>query len=158
MLIDETIPYAELISLKAACDCYVSLHRSEGWGFGALEAMQLALPVIATAFSGNLEFCTPQTAYNVGYAPVFLDRDDYIFVQPGDYWAEPDTGQAAAFMRQVEQERDAARVIGAQAADFVKTNFSASAVGANYLARLNEIVLQTGRLQAKRTGDAGRAD
>ncbi len=139
LLIDETLPYADLIALKSACDCYVSLHRSEGWGFGMLEAMQLGLPVIATAFSGNLEFCTPETAFNVGYTPVYLDRDDYIFVQPGDFWAEPDLAQAAAFMREVHDDPAAARARGAAAKAFVETHFSAAAVGRNYLRRLEDI-------------------
>ncbi len=139
ILIDQTLPYADLLALKAACDCYVSLHRSEGWGFGALEAMQLGLPVIATAFSGNLEFCTPETAYNVPYRPVYLKPNDYIFVQPGDFWAEPDEVAAAAMMQAVVDDPAAAKAKGAAAKAFVSATFSEKAVGIRYQARLAEI-------------------
>jgi len=139
ILIDQTLPYADLLALKAACDCYVSLHRSEGWGFGALEAMQLGLPVIATAFSGNLEFCTPETAYNVPYRPIYLKPNDYIFVQPGDFWAEPDEATAAAMMQAVVDDPQAAKAKGAAAKAFVGSTFSQKAVGIRYQERLAEI-------------------
>jgi glycosyltransferase involved in cell wall biosynthesis len=139
ILIDQTLPYADLLALKAACDCYVSLHRSEGWGFGALEAMQLGLPVIATAFSGNLEFCTPETAFNVPYRPIYLKPNDYIFVQPGDFWAEPDEAVAASMMQAVVDDPLAAKAKGAAAKAFVGATFSQKAVGMRYQARLAEI-------------------
>jgi len=144
ILIDQTLPYADLLALKAACDCYVSLHRSEGWGFGALEAMQLGLPVIATAFSGNLEFCTPETAYNVPSRPVYLKPNDYIFVQPGDVWAEPDEAAAAAMMQAVIDDPLAAKAKGMAAKAFVGAHFSQEAVGIRYRARLMEIVKRSG--------------
>lgn len=139
ILIDQTLPYADLLALKAACDCYVSLHRSEGWGFGALEAMQLGLPVIATAFSGNLEFCTPETAFNVPYRPLYLKPNDYIFVQPGDFWADPDEAVAASMMQAVVNDPQAAKAKGAAGKAFVGSTFSQHAVGLRYEARLAEI-------------------
>ena len=39
VIVDDTLPYADLRKLKAGVDCYVSLHKSEGWGFGMIEAM-----------------------------------------------------------------------------------------------------------------------
>jgi glycosyltransferase involved in cell wall biosynthesis len=115
------------------------LHRSEGWGFGALEAMQLGLPVIATAFSGTLEFCTPETAYNVPFKSVYLKPNDYIFVQPGDFWAEPDVAAAAAMMQSVVDDPQAAKAKGAAGKAFVGKHFSREAVGLRYKARLLEI-------------------
>ena len=44
-------------------DCYVSLHRSEGFGLTIAEAMALGKPAIATAYSGNLEFMTAENSY-----------------------------------------------------------------------------------------------
>jgi glycosyltransferase involved in cell wall biosynthesis len=139
VIIDETLSYRDLISLKSACDAYVSLHRSEGWGFGAVEAMQLGKPVIATAFSGNLEFCNEETSFLVPYTPRYLEPDDYIFVRPGDFWAEPDIATAAKAMRAVYDDPGAGRVVGARARDFVQDHFSPGAVGRRYLARFQEI-------------------
>jgi glycosyltransferase involved in cell wall biosynthesis len=139
LVIDRTMSFNDLLTLKSVCDCYVSLHRSEGWGFGALEAMQLGLPVIVTGFSGNLEFCTPETAYLVPYKSVFLNPSDYIFVQPGDYWAEADINEAARMMRCVYEAPEEARARGSAARSFVEEHFSVSAVGARYDARLRDI-------------------
>jgi glycosyltransferase involved in cell wall biosynthesis len=139
VLIDRTLSYADLLTLKAACDVYISMHRSEGWGFGLLEAMQLGLPVIATAFSGNLEFCNPTTAYNVPFALAYLKPHDYIFVRPGDVWADPDEAAAAQMMRMIADAPEAARQKGAAAKAFVGAHFSPEAVGLRYRARLDEI-------------------
>ena len=56
--------------LMAACDCYVSLHRAEGYGLTLAEAMAVARPVIGTAYSGNLEFMTPETSVLIPYEKV----------------------------------------------------------------------------------------
>ena len=52
---------------SAECDAYVSLHRSEGFGLDMAKAMGLGKPVIATGYSGNLEFMDEATAYLVDY-------------------------------------------------------------------------------------------
>ena len=44
VILNETLKYNDLIRLKSGCDAYVSLHKSEGWGFGMAEAMNLGLP------------------------------------------------------------------------------------------------------------------
>ena len=53
--------------MVASCDCYVSLHRSEGFGLTPAEAMYLGKPVIATAYGGVMEFMTPENAYLVDH-------------------------------------------------------------------------------------------
>lgn len=138
-VINETFAYRDLLGLKRACDCYVSLHRSEGWGFGMIEAMQLGLPVIATAFSGNMEFCTPETAYLVGYEMTGVREDEYIFVERGSQWAQPDLDQAAAIMRGLAEDPAGAKAKGKAAEAFIKTNFSFDAIGRRYAARLAEV-------------------
>ena len=62
---------AELTGLLANCDCYISLHRSEGFGFGPADAMGLGKPVITTAYSGVTDFCNSETALPIDYE---LDR------------------------------------------------------------------------------------
>ena len=52
----------EVKNLVRCSDCFVSLHRSEGYGFGIAEAMVLGKPVIATAYSGNMDFMDPGRA------------------------------------------------------------------------------------------------
>jgi glycosyltransferase involved in cell wall biosynthesis len=140
ILMDETLSYEDLLKLKKGCDCYVSLHRSEGWGFGMIEAMNIGVPVLATAYSGNMDFCTEDTAWLVGYDEVELSPDDYIFVIPGQKWAEPDVADAARQMRALRADPDLAARRAAAAEKNVRENFSTAAIGARYGARIAEIL------------------
>lgn len=150
ILIDETLEYQDLLNLKAACDVYVSLHRSEGWGFGMIEAMQLGVPVIATGYSGNLEFCTEETAFLVPHGRTYLAPDDYIFVQPGDYWAEPDLTRAAEYMRLVHEDPALAKSKGEIARGLVNACFTPEPVGRRYVERIRTIA------SARRSSISGR--
>ena len=67
ILITDDLTNAEMTSLLHAVDVYVSLHRSEGFGLGMAEAMRLGKPVIATAYSSNVDFCTAENSLQVGY-------------------------------------------------------------------------------------------
>jgi glycosyltransferase involved in cell wall biosynthesis len=65
--INEHISREEMMSLITSLDSYVSLHRSEGFGIGMAQAMYLGKPVIATGYSGNLEFMNPECMGGAGY-------------------------------------------------------------------------------------------
>lgn len=101
-------------ALVAACDCYVSLHRSEGLGLTMAEAMSLAKPVIATGYSGNLTFMNEHNSYLVRYTPTTIPAgcDPY---PPGVEWAEPDLEHAAELMRRVYESPEEARAVGERA-------------------------------------------
>jgi len=139
ILFNETLSYAELLNLKALCDCYVSLHRSEGWGFGMLEAMQLGLPVIATGYSGNMEFCNAETCYLVDFDLFEPRPEEYIFVERGSQWAEPRIESAVECMRSVLADRTKAKAIAKYGQDFVESRYSVPAIAKRYQARLNDI-------------------
>lgn len=144
-VLDETLSYDDLLRLKSGCDCYVSLHKSEGWGFGMIEAMNLGVPVICTAYSGNMDFCSEETAWLVGYDVVPLAPDDYIFVREGQKWAEPDIADAARQMRAVHGDAAGRAARAAAALHNVRQNFSAAAIGARYGARLQAILQSPGK-------------
>lgn len=140
LVLNETLSYDDLLLLKKGCDAYVSLHKSEGWGFGMIEAMGLGVPVICTGYSGNMDFCSEDTAWLVGYEEVELAPDDYIFVRKGQKWAEPDVADAARQMRQVYSQ-PAERQAKAEAALLnVRQKFSTQAIAARYEQRLREIL------------------
>ncbi|HEU4432101.1 MAG TPA: glycosyltransferase, partial [Pyrinomonadaceae bacterium] len=61
-LIDRVMNRAEITSLIKACDCFVSLHRSEGFGAPPAEAMSLGKPAIITNWSGNVDYMTPDNS------------------------------------------------------------------------------------------------
>jgi len=114
VIIDRYLEAGVNRALMASCDCYVSLHRSEGFGLTLGEAMALGKPVIATGYSANLGFMSEETSYLVpwtpGSVPVALDPYPH-----GARWAEPDLDVAARLMREVYAHPEAASAKGAKA-------------------------------------------
>ena len=104
VLIAESLPRDELLSLYGCCDVFLSLHRSEGFGRGMAEALQLGVDVIATDFGGNTDFCTGPLAHRVRWREVPIPRGSYAHAD-GHNWAEPDVDDAAQLCRQVAERR-----------------------------------------------------
>lgn len=119
---------ADLLRLFSAVDCYVSLHRAEGFGYTCAEAMAYGKPVIATGYSGNLEFMSRENSYLVDFVETEVAVADGPF-QRGSIWAEPSVEHAAHLMRTVFEEREAAARRGEQAWRDVREILSAEAVG-----------------------------
>ncbi|MEM7318133.1 MAG: glycosyltransferase [Pseudomonadota bacterium] len=140
VVMNETLSYRDLLRLKAGSDCYVSLHKSEGWGFGMIEAMALEVPVVATAYSGNMDFCTEDTTWLVDYEISNLKPGDYIFVRPGSQWAEPSIDHAAAQLRAAFDDPDTRRTKASTALAHIRANFSREAIAERYGNRLREIL------------------
>ena len=115
-------------SLTAACDCYVSLHRSEGFGLTLAEAMVAGKPVIATPYSGVSDFFDLNTGYPVRYSLVEIEEDVGPY-PAGAVWAEPDIEHAAELMRRVFVQREEAKEVGMRGQELVRRRLSAGAVG-----------------------------
>ena len=139
VILDETLAYDDLLRLKKGSDCYISLHKSEGWGFGMIEAMNLGVPVVATAYSGNMDFCSSDRVWLVDYTEIELEQDDYIFVREGQKWAEPDVDDAARQFHAVYSDASARTARATAAHDFVQQQFSAAAIAKRYRDRLETI-------------------
>ena len=142
LVVDKTVPRNEAYGLVQACDCYVSLHRSEGLGLTMAEAMLLGKPVIATNYSGNVDFMSPQDSMLVGYKLVHLERD----IQPykrGYLWAEPSRAEAAHWMRWAFDHPDEAKELGQRGQTATKQVLSMEASGQRLLARLHSIAGRT---------------
>ncbi len=125
----------EYDDLLAACDVYLSLHRSEGFGLNLAEAMARARPVIATAWSGNVDFMNETCALLVPARLVPVIDADGVYRMRGARWAEPDLDAAIAHLRRLDQTPDFAAEIGARARAAVIENLSGGAA-AQALARL----------------------
>ncbi len=143
VLLNETMTRDELLATKLAADCYVSLHRSEGFGFGIFEAMQLGVPVVATGWSGNMEFCNAATAALVDCKLIPVGKDDYPHVKPGHRWGDPDIGSAVALLRDVRENQHAARQRAAAAKSQIAQRFNPGQVGQGLRARI-EVILASG--------------
>ena len=138
LLLETYLTREELDGLMRAADCYVSLHRSEGFGLTIAEAMALGKPVIATRYSGPVDFLTDANSYPVGYRLVPIGRDYGPYLQ-GFTWADPDLDQGAAWMRQVTEDRDGASERGRRAAADIAASLAPERTGARARRRLEEI-------------------
>jgi glycosyltransferase involved in cell wall biosynthesis/SAM-dependent methyltransferase len=137
-LLGETVEPEVKNAMIQSCDCYVSLHRSEGLGLTMAEAMYFERPVIATAYSGNLDFMTEENSYLVEHSMTKIGPDAGPY-PAGAEWAEPDCEQAARLMRQVFDQPDAAAERGRRAAADIRRTHSPHAAGERIQARLAEV-------------------
>lgn len=138
VLIDRYLARPELNALLQAADAYVSLHRSEGFGFTIAEAMALGKPVVATGWSGNMDFMTPGNSCPVDYTLVTLETDHGPYTR-GQRWADPDVAHAAAQMTRLITDAGMAATLGAQAAHDIRAQLSPLAVGRRIEARLRAL-------------------
>ncbi len=128
-----------ILSLMKACDCYVSLHRSEGLGLGMVESMMLGKPVIGTDFSGSRDFLDVETGFPVPYQLVGVRAHDYPHAA-GQRWADPDLDAAATAMRTVREKPDEAARRAAVGRERAIARYGAAAVGAAQQARIDAIL------------------
>ncbi len=125
-------------SLMAACDCFVSLHRAEGFGRGMGEAMALGRLTMGTGWSGNVDFMTDSNSLLVGHELVRLQPDAYPHWQ-GQSWANPDVDQAWALLRPVLDDPDRGGAIARRGQVEALRSHGNRAVGLRILARLERI-------------------
>jgi glycosyltransferase involved in cell wall biosynthesis len=134
-LADRVLPRSEVNGLIASCDAVVSLHRSEGFGLILAEAMALGKPVIATGWSGNVDFMSVGNSCLVGYELVPLERNFGPY-PAGSHWAEPDVDHAAWLMSRIFRDAEYRAAIGHRASETIRTQFSPEAAGKRYRDRL----------------------
>ncbi|HEV7363924.1 MAG TPA: glycosyltransferase family 4 protein, partial [Solirubrobacteraceae bacterium] len=158
-LIDRYVSRADKDAMIDACDVYASLHRAEGFGFPLAEAMWLGKPVIATGYSGNLDFMSAQNSWLVDHELVPIGEDAEPYPPTGE-WAEPDLDHAAALMREAVADPEAARARGERGQAEVRARYSPEAAGAAMAERLAHLPRLGGGLSARGAArgesDAGR--
>jgi len=128
-LIDATLSDSEAKNLTRCCDCFLSLHRSEGFGRGPAEAMFFGKPVIATGWSGNMDYMQPDNSLAVRHTLVPVGADEYPF-GAGQVWAEPDVAHAAELLIRLIDDPSHAQALGARAQAHMLANFSDAVLGA----------------------------
>ena len=127
--IDRTLSEQEVRDLFRVCDCYVSLHRAEGFGLTIAESMAMGKPVIATAYSGNVDFFNLNNGWPVRYDLVELE--EAVGPYPaGTVWADPDVDHAATQMRRVYDDPKDRERRTRRARKDVRRYLSREAVGA----------------------------
>jgi len=138
--LDRVLTRAATQELMMSADCYVSLHRSEGFGLTMAEAMMCGKPVIATGYSGNLDFMASTDSFLVPFRTVAIDRTHGPY-KAGYHWADPDLDYACDLMRHVESNREAAAQVGAKAKAKVRQMLDPAVIGVSVRARLEKLGL-----------------
>lgn len=126
--LDRTLNRQEVYNLESLCDCFLSLHRSEGFGLGPAESMYLGKPVIATNWSGTTEFMRQDNSLLVNYRLVSIEENIGVY-EKGQVWADPDIDHAAFLMRQVVNDVEMRQRIGAAAMQSIRTELAPERIG-----------------------------
>jgi glycosyltransferase involved in cell wall biosynthesis len=131
----------EIKNLVRCADAFVSLHRSEGFGRGPAEAMILGRVAVATNYSGNLDFMTPETSLLVDQTLIPVAPGAYLFGE-GQVWADPSVDHAVSLILGLLDNPVQAQALGERARRHIRTHFSARAVGLRYVARLEALAAE----------------
>jgi glycosyltransferase involved in cell wall biosynthesis len=148
-LIDQTMSSAERDALIAACDCYLSLHRSEGHGLPLAEAMMVGKAVVATAYGGNTEFMSKGNSFLVDWTPTRVGEDVEHY-PPEASWAEPDIEHASRLLRTVRDDPQGTARRVAQARADVLAKLAPEAVGERMLVRAEQLATCSTRTTKRR--------
>jgi len=111
-LMQETLSRADMTALVASADTILSLHRAEGFGLLMAEAMLHGVPAVATGWSGNVDFMTPEDSGLVNYTLVPVDDPQGTYTVPGAKWAEADVDDAATWLGRLYLDADFRRRLG----------------------------------------------
>lgn len=129
----------EVNNLLNNADCYVSLHRAEGFGLPIAEAMSLGKPVIATNWSGNVDFMNKENSFPVSYQLIKLEADIGPYPK-GATWAEPNVNDAAEKMKAVFGDKLLVKVIGDSAKNYMSCRYSTKNSAEAMYARISEVL------------------
>lgn len=132
-------PISCMASLYARADCYLSLHRGEGWCYPLFDAACLGIPVIATEGSGPMDYLDPRV-HGIVRAELIHPPERYIgprfFFNSDMQWYDPDIAHAASLLREVHEDYDAAHRQAQQASAALRENFAAEKIGRTAAAHL----------------------
>ena len=139
-----TLPAADSHALTACADIVLSLHRSEGFGLVPAEAMLLGRPVIATGWSGNMDFMDHDSAALIGCRLIPAIDPRGVFQAPGALWADPDIGEAAGWLQRLADDAVLRADLGARGQALARQRLGAAGLAA----ALSAIGVQPARVAA----------
>lgn len=145
----------EIEGLHARGDCYLSLHRGEGWCYPLFDAACKGIPVVATAYSGPLEYLDPAHHQLVPYRLTSVQQP-YMYYHPRMHWADPDVEEAARCLRWVAEHREEAKRRAVEAAAGLNRRYAPEEIGLLARSRLVDLLRRTNRAryeQVRRADD-----
>ena len=114
----------ELDDLYDDSDVVISLHRSEGFGLTLAEAMVRGIPVVATNWSGNVDFLNDQSGRPIPYRFTPANDPQGTYHHPRMFWADPDVDAAAASLRELRRKPELSRRLGEAGAAYAERIWS----------------------------------
>ena len=136
-IIDEFVPDVDMAAMVSAADCLVSLHRGEGLGLHLADAMWLGTPVVASRYSGNLDFMDDDTSMLIDVVLVGAVNGEGGYPD-GMLWAEPDIEQAATAMLRLVSDPTLVTELAEGARARVQSLPDERSLGQSYAAALAE--------------------
>ena len=127
-IIDETVSRTDIDRLVMECDAFISLHRSEGFGFGAAEALAAGKAVISTDYSGTTDFITTETGYPISYELIPVKEGEYPYWE-NQVWADPHLDAAVEALRRVYHNREEAIHKGLAGRQLILEKYSPAVIG-----------------------------
>lgn len=140
-IIDTVLSKEDIYALYDSCNAYISLHRSEGFGLGIAENMLLEKPVICTGYSGNMDFCSPETSFIVDFSLVKVPDGDYPFSKDC-LWAEPAIDSAVKQMRYVIENQNESALLAKKGKKVIVDHFSPTALSHKFNALMESFVVK----------------
>lgn len=138
-VIDKTVSRDEINGLISCCDASISLHRSEGLGLLCEESMYYGKPVIATAWSGNMDFMNEKNSCLVDYDLVKISTY-YGNNNPNQSWAEPKIETAVNYMKKLVSDKVYYDELAKNAKETIRNDFSSLKCGLRMNKRLEMIL------------------
>jgi glycosyltransferase involved in cell wall biosynthesis len=112
LFMDDYFDSDKNLALLELADVVLSLHRAEGYGINLADAMARSTVVMATGYSGNLEFMNDSNSVLVPYSMTPVKR--YANLDVESMWAEPDVEYAARLLRNLYLDRNMLRELAAR--------------------------------------------
>jgi glycosyltransferase involved in cell wall biosynthesis len=140
------LPMDMLPSLYASADCLVQPTRGEGWGRPMFEAMAMGTPVIATNWSGHLQFMNQNNSFLINVTGLV----DMGPKRPGHRWAQPDGDSLRQLLRAAYADPAATRAKGVVGREHIRRHFSVEAVTPHLVERLEKVVVHLADARASK--------
>lgn len=132
---------ADMPRLYAAADIYLAPSRGEGWGRPHMEAMSAGVPVIATRWSGNLEFQDDNNSWLIEVdrlAEVGADMEFGFY--KGQRWAEPSLDSFVKLLRKSLEDPEERATKARRARSDIEKKWDWKKIAPLAATRLKEII------------------
>lgn len=140
-LITDKLTTDSLHKMHEDCDCYVLLDRGEGFGLPFMDAAAAGNPIIATDFGGSRQLLNQENSYCVSWQPTFVFNMQWSPYYRGDQlWADPNLVHAAALLREVYDNKEAAFQKGQQARKDMEEKFNDTVITQTLLSSVADVV------------------